>query len=397
MTSKRSRRAFVLQSAGGLSGAWLWSACGASRGSQSGAQSAEKPQVPSAAKSKDVHPASQSQTGATPSGSLHILVLGGTGFLGPHVVERALSRGHKVTLFNRGKTQPHLFPELEKLRGDRKSDLSALDGRRFDAVIDTSGYIPKDVTVTARKLQDSGQYLFVSSVSAYAETNVSVTEDSPLAVLTDPNSEDVRRDYGPLKAACERAAEHEMPGKTIVIRPGLIVGPGDPTDRFTYWPVRVARGGDVLAPGTPADPIQSVDVRDLAAFMVLTLEKRAHHAYNVAGPGSPLTIGGLLHSCKEISKSDANFRFVSAEKLEELGVSGWTDMPIWVPPTSEGAGLLNANIDRAVALGLKHRPIETTIRDTLAYWNSLPAERTAKLRAGIDPAREAEILKSLAG
>jgi 2'-hydroxyisoflavone reductase len=324
-------------------------------------------------------------------------MLGGTGFLGPHVVEAAMDAGFEVTLFNRGKTNPHLFPELEKLRGDRNDDLSALEGRRFGAVIDTSGYFPRQVEATATMLDGASQYLFVSSISAYAGfSEVGMDESSPTAPMPDPYSEEMPKHYGALKAGCERAAQAAMPGKTTVVRPGLIVGPGDPTDRFTYWPVRVARGGDVLAPGAPSDPVQYIDVRDLARWMVELIQKTTMGVFNATGPEQPTSIGALLDACKAVSGSDARLRWASAEFLAEHEVAPWMQMPVWVPPGDEEfRGFARVSAAKARAAGLASRPLEETVDATLAWWKEQPDERRAKLRAGIDASREAELLAAL--
>ncbi|MCA9715848.1 MAG: NAD-dependent epimerase/dehydratase family protein [Myxococcales bacterium] len=330
----------------------------------------------------------------------HLLVLGGTGFLGPHTVRAALARGHTVTLFNRGKTNPELFPELEKLRGDRKTgDLAALKGRRFDAVIDTSGYYPRVVTEVAQLLADTvDQYLFVSTVSVYADTSqVGMDERAPLAEIEDKTSEQVTGEtYGALKALCEQAAEAVFAGRTSVVRPGLIVGPGDPTDRFTYWPVRVARGGDVLSPGSPEDPVQIIDARDLAEWMIDAIEQRHLGVYNAVGPAERLSVGAMLEACKQAGESDARFVWADAEFLAEQEVTPWQHMPVWVPPTGEYAGFGTVNAGRAIAAGMRFRPVVDTCRDTLSWWRELEPERQARLlegkSAGISAARETEVL-----
>jgi 2'-hydroxyisoflavone reductase len=330
-----------------------------------------------------------------PGGPLHILILGGTGFLGPHFVRDALARGHKVTLFNRGKTNPELFADLEQLRGDRRAgDLAALEGRRFDAVIDTSGYVPKEVTATAKLLASSGQYLFVSSVSVYRDQfKHGLRVDDPLAELPDPDTEDVPTYYGALKAACERAAEAAMPGKTTIVRPGLIVGPGDPTDRFTYWPVRIARGGEMIAPGKVDDPVQLIDARDLAAFMVDCVEQRSFKPYNAVGPAERLTVEAMLRTGIDALGSDAKLTWIPAEFLAEHEVTPWMDMPVWVPPEDkEFGGLGSVELGDAPTDGLQFRPLAETMRDTLAYWNELPEDRRAKPRAGLAAERETEVL-----
>ncbi|NVB41397.1 NAD-dependent epimerase/dehydratase family protein [Pseudenhygromyxa sp. WMMC2535] len=335
-----------------------------------------------------------SQPGESGEG-MHVLILGGTGFLGPHFVREALARGHRVTLFNRGKTNPHLFPELEKLRGDRRAgDLQALEGRRFDAVVDTSGYLPQNVAATAGLLADSGQYLFVSSVSVYRDQGqAGLTVGDPVAPHPEPGNDDVAQFYGPLKALCEQAAEDQMPGRTTVIRPGLIVGPGDPTDRFTYWPVRLARGGEVMAPGRPEDPVQLIDARDLAAFMVHCLEARDFSTYNAVGPAERLGVGEMLRVGAEALGSSASFVWVPAPFLAEQEVAPWVEMTVWVPPEDpEFGGLGSVDGSAAVAAGLRHRPLAETFVDTLADWRALPEARREAPRAGLPAAREAEVL-----
>ncbi len=325
---------------------------------------------------------------------LKILVLGGTGFLGPHLVEGMLQRGHTPTLFNRGKTRPNLFPDVEKLRGDRDGGLAVLQGRRWDAVIDTSGYVPRVVRASAEMLAPNvRQYVFVSSISVYADTTTpNPDETHPVATMPDPSVEEVMEFYGALKALCEQAAEAALPGRTTNIRPGLIVGPGDPTDRFSYWPIRISQGGEVLAPGNPNDPVQVIDVRDLASFILTTLEKGHVGVYNATGPEAPLSIEAMLTACKRVSGSDATFTWASAEFLEAQQVAPWSDMPVWVPPVGDGVGMGTTSSARAIARGLTYRPLDDTIRATLDWWATLPPERRAKLRAGITREREAAVL-----
>lgn len=329
-----------------------------------------------------------------PGAPLHILILGGTGFLGPHVVEAALAKGHTVTLFNRGKTNPHLFPDLEKLQGDRKTgNLDALKGREFDAVIDNSGYLPKHVKQSAELLQTSTQYLFVSSVSAFRDQGqAGLVETDPVAPLTEPDTEDVMTHYGALKAACEQAAETAMPGRVTVVRPGLIVGPGDESDRFTYWPVRLARGGEVLAPGNPDDPVQLIDVRDLAAFMLRCVEEQFTEVYSAVGPTERLSVKGMLDGCIAALGSNATLTWADSKFLEKHEVQPWMELTVWVPPDSEFGGLGAVNGSKAWAAGLTTRPLGDIAKDTLAYWNSLPEERRSKPRAGLPAEREAAVL-----
>jgi 2'-hydroxyisoflavone reductase len=325
-----------------------------------------------------------------------ILFLGGTGFLGPHTVEAALRRGHKVTLFNRGKTRPGLFPELEKLQGDRdKDDLNSLKDRKWDAVIDTSANVPRWVKKAAEVLSTNiGHYVYISSVSAYADlSKPGVDEDAPVATIKDPATEKIDgQTYGALKALTEKAAQGAMPGKVAVVRPGLIVGPDDPSDRFTYWPVRVARGGEVLAPGTPDDPIQLVDVRDLGEFLVRLIEDRTTGVFNALGPEKTLTMGRTLGACQEAARSNVTFTWVDSAFLEKQGVSPWSDMPAWVPPHGETAGFAKVSNTRAIKAGLSFRPIADTARATLDWFQTQPEERRKKLRSGLTAELEAKVL-----
>jgi 2'-hydroxyisoflavone reductase len=336
--------------------------------------------------------------GAESPATRRLLILGGTAFLGPELVEEARRAGWTVTLFNRGKTNPQLFPDVEKLRGDRRSDLKALEGRSWDAVVDTSGYVPKDVAASASLLARSvGLYVFISTISVYGDTSKpGIDERSPVAKTDQPDAEKVTgANYGALKALCEEAAERSMPGKVLVIRPGLIIGPGDTSDRFTYWPVRVARGGEVLAPGTPDDPVQLLDVRDLAAWTIAMIGKGRTGVFNATGPKEPLTFGPMLAACRVASGSDATFTWVDAKTLEELKVAPWSDMPCWVPPFGETAGSRRVNNGKAVGEGLTFRPIVETARDTLAWWKSLPEERRSRPKAGLTPDREAAALATV--
>jgi 2'-hydroxyisoflavone reductase len=320
-----------------------------------------------------------------------LLVLGGTGFIGPHIVEEAQRRGMQVTLFNRGKTNPQLFPEVEKLHGDRNVDLSALKGRRWDAVVDTSGYFPRQVRLALEATKGAiGQYVFISSVSVYKDLSKPLDETAPVATLADPTIEKVTEDsYGGLKALCEQAVRDALPGRATLIRPGYIVGPRDSSDRFTYWPVRVSRGGEVLAPGTAADPIQVIDGRDLAAWIVAMVEGGHAGTYNATGPKTRLSMGELLTMCQQLTKSDARYTWVSAAKLKEAKVE--ESMPIWVPPAE--IGMAQVSSQRAQDKGLVYRPVLATLTDTLAWWKTLPAERQAKLRAGLSAEKELELLK----
>ena len=336
---------------------------------------------------------------------LRILVLGGTAFLGPATVRAAQARGHELTLFNRGKTRPELFPEVEKLVGDRYEDISALKGRQWDAVVDDLAYVPHAVTEMAELLKDNvRQYVLISSISVYPNyTKPNMDETAPVATLADPQvlerakthrSPEVLQNYGALKALCEQAAEKVMPGRVANIRPGLIVGPEDPSDRFTYWPVRVARGGEVLAPNSEKDFVQFIDVRDLAAWIVTCIEKQVVGVYNADRPAASMTIGELLRISKEVSQSDARFTWVPTDFLTEQKVAPWSDMPVWAPATGDDVGFGQISTQKAAAAGLTHRPTPEIVRDTLDWFATLPEERRNKLRAGISADREQEVLKA---
>lgn len=331
---------------------------------------------------------------------LKLLVLGGTGFLGPHFVAAARKRGHTLTLFNRGKTNPDKFSgedyrDIEQLHGDRKTDLSALEGeRKWDAVLDTSAYIPADVTRSAKLLAPKvRQYLLVSTISVYAKNDVPSEETSPLAVLSDPNVTEVTGEtYGGLKALCEKAAEAELPGRTTVVRPGLIVGPGDNSDRFTYWPARAERGGEILAPGSAQDPTQFIDVRDLAAFLLACIERGHVGIYNADAEPGALTMGALLRESQKAAGKKSTLTWAPADFLEVQKVAPWSDMPVWIPARGEYAGFGRTSVRKARAAGLSYRPLRDTVRDTLAWWRKLPEERRAKPKAGLSAQRESEVL-----
>lgn len=347
-------------------------------------------------------------SGATGKGSAdgkkRILVLGGTGFLGPHFVRSAQAKGHELTLFNRGKTNPHLFPDTEKLVGDRDGKLDALKaevdkGRRWDVVVDTSGYVPRIVRDSATLLAEAADYyMFISSISVYADpSKAGLGEADDVGKLDDPSVEEVTGEtYGPLKALCEEAAEEVFPGKACRIRPGLIVGPGDPTDRYTYWPVRVSEGGKMIAPGNPDDPVQLIDARDLADWMVVCSEQGHTGIYNAAGPETVLTIEQLLAACAEGTEASPELVWIDAEFLGEKKVEPWMHMTVWVPPDSDFGGMGSVQNAAAVGAGLKFRPQADTARDTLAWWREQDEERRAKPRAGLARDRETEVLAAWA-
>ncbi|MFZ2491947.1 MAG: NAD-dependent epimerase/dehydratase family protein [Thermoanaerobaculia bacterium] len=331
---------------------------------------------------------------------LRILILGGTGFIGPHQVRYAVARGHKVTLFNRGKTRPGLFPDVEHLEGDRNGKLDALKGRTWDAVIDNPSTLPRWVRDAAQLLKDSAShYLFISTISVYADTSTkTVDESSPLIKLSDPTVETISGgNYGGLKALAEAEAERAFPGRTTVVRPGLIVGPGDESDRFTYWPVRVARGGDVLAPGNPTDPVQFIDARDLAEWTIRLVEQKAFGIFNGTGPASELSMAEMLYGMRAVMPGSLPIRFhwVPADVLEAQKVEPWSDMPVWLPPIGEYTGASRVSIQRALARGLTFRALAETTQATLDYVASRTAERNAKMRAGLSAEREAEVLAAV--
>jgi 2'-hydroxyisoflavone reductase len=315
-----------------------------------------------------------------------LLLLGGPRFLGRVVSDAALARGHELTFFNRGRTNPDLYPETEKLVGDRASDLSALTGREWDAVVDTSGYLPRDVRASAGMLLGSvGLYCFVSSVSVYADFSQPVDEDSALAELGDlPDDEITDETYGPLKALCEAAVRDVFDAAASVVRPGLIVGPYDPTGRFTYWPHRVARGGEVLAPAPPDAPTQFVDVRDLGEWVVSLCERRVGGVFNATHPG--LSWGELLDTCRAVSGDRATITWVSRDFLVEQEVGQWMELPLWIDSQDpEAAYFDRVTVDRALDAGLSFRPLTETIRGALEDAETTPA-------AGLAPEREAALL-----
>ena len=333
---------------------------------------------------------------------MRILILGGTGFTGPYQVRYALSRGHKVTTFNRGKSHPGELPaEVEQLIGDRNGKLDALKNRQWDVVIDNPTTLPAWVRDAAQILKGNvDRYVFISTISVYPDPIpvAGVDESSPLSKYDGPDAyketlEAMRasgfKTYGPLKVLSEKEAEKWFPGKTLVIRPGLIVGPRDETDRFTYWPVRVDRGGEVLAPGNQDDPVQFIDARDLAEWTIRMVENRETGIYNATGPAKPLNIDGMLNGIKDAEKSNANFVWVNEDFLTQQRVEAWSDMPVW---TGKESGLARTNIDKALAKGLTFRPLAETARDTLAWFKALPQDRQAKMKAGLTAERESEVL-----
>jgi len=319
---------------------------------------------------------------------MRILVLGGTQFLGRHVVDAALERGHDVTLFNRGQTRPELFPDVEKLHGDRDGDLSALEGRSFDAVVDTSGYVPRVVQQTIDALGDIGHYTFVSSISAYADLSEPCDEDAPVAQLKEETEEYRSEAYGALKGLCEEVVRTRF-ADAFIPRPGLIVGPWDPTGRFTYWPQRFDEGGRVLAP-LPADgDTQVIDVRDLAEWIVHAAEARLAGTYNAVGPVTPRA--ELLDACRAVTGVESELVWVDPAFLVEQGVEQWMELPLWLHEP-EYAAMLSTPVERAVAAGLRARPLEETARATLDWVRS--GEAPPDPPAGLDREKEQQVLNA---
>jgi 2'-hydroxyisoflavone reductase len=316
---------------------------------------------------------------------LKLLVLGGTGFLGRAVVETAVEQGHEVTLFNRGKTNPELFPEVEKLRGDRAVD--PIPSGAWDGVIDTSGLLPGVVRASAEALRDSQRYLFVSSISVYADLSEGPTEDSPRAQLGDMPSDEMLpgyENYGALKALCEDVVTEVYAERALIVRPGLVVGPHDPTGRFTYWPHRIARGGQFVVPGPPEEQVQFVDVRDLGAWLVDLLEGGDSGAFNATHRG--VSWRELVESCLRVTGSEGTPVWIDREWLAEQEVGEWMELPLWLHDP-DSLGMMRADVSRAVAAGMTFRPLDNTVRATLELAET-------KVDAGLTPARERELLEA---
>jgi len=345
-----------------------------------------------------------------PMKKLNILILGGTGFTGPHQVRYALARGHKVTLFNRGR-QPHEWPgEVEELLGDRNTrDLKALEGRTWDVCIDNPTTLPFWVRDAGKVLAGKvKQYVFISTISVYAQNDHAEDERGQVLAYKggDPMAETAEtlkakpQLYGPLKAVSEAEARNQFGAAVTVIRPGLIVGPGDETDRFSYWPVRLANDGkrwgpEALAPGDGSDAVQFVDARDLAEWTIRMAEQRTFGVFNGTGPARPLTMKAMLAGVAPAVKSDASLVWAPTAFLEKEKVSAWGDMPVWVPGQGEDAGFAKRDISKALAAGLTFRPLSVTAADTLAWFRAQPPERQAKLKSGLTPEREAALLAKL--
>jgi 2'-hydroxyisoflavone reductase len=328
---------------------------------------------------------------------VRVLVLGGTVFVGRHVVEAGLAGGDEMTVFNRGRTGVELFPEVERLVGDRDGDLNALAGREWDVVVDVSGYVPRVVRQSAELLSDAvGRYCFVSSMSVYAEVTSPLTEESPVAALDDAASEDVATYYGELKAACENVVEEIYGERALLVRPGRVSGPHDPTGGFTYWPVRVARGGEVLAPGPPQHFVQYVDARDLAAWILEAAASEASDAFHAIAP--PLPFSQLLEACVAECRRPVEVAWLDPDFLLSAGVSPWTELPLWLPTVD----FEYVDTTKARAAGFVTRPLAETVRDTLAWAKTLAGD-PARQEDGrysvrtLTPEREAELLAAWHG
>jgi 2'-hydroxyisoflavone reductase len=336
---------------------------------------------------------------------MRLLALGGTGFIGPHQIRYALARGHHVTIFNRGHQKEAWPGPVEELTGDRSGDLKALEGGDWDVCIDNPTSLPAWVRDAASVLKGHvGQYVFISTISVYAANDKPADETAPLAAYkgADPMAETTKslsadpRLYGPLKALSEKEAHTQYGGAaTTIIRPGLIVGPGDQTDRFTYWPVRLARGGDILAPGDGSDPVQFIDARDLAEWTIRVAEQRITGVFNAAGPALSITMGEMLAGIAQGVRVDPKLVWAPTPFLRANKVSPWRDMPVWIPGEGETFGFHRRDIRRAITAGLTYRPLPLTAADTLAWFLTLPSEGQTKLRAGVTAEREAELLAKL--
>ncbi len=329
---------------------------------------------------------------------MKILIIGGTQFVGRHLAEAALKRGHALTLFNRGRSSAGLFPEAEHLTGDRDGvGLEVLKGRSWDAVIDTCGYVPRIVKQSAELLSDSvARYVFISTISVYADFKTpGLDENSSLGTLEDPSVEEITgATYGPLKVLCEQVVESALPGRSLLIRPGFIVGPYDPTDRFTYWPHRVSLGGDVLAPGSPSQPVQIIDARDLAEWTLSLMEQNMTGIYNATGPDYTLTLGRILEACCEVSGSNARLNWVSDAFLRDSDAASTSLLPFYIPESADMPGLMAASIAKAAATGLRFRPLAQTVQDTLDWDKTRPADAPRKV--GMPLERERELLAKYA-
>jgi 2'-hydroxyisoflavone reductase len=348
-------------------------------------------------------PASQGTARQRAPRRIRLLILGGTGFIGPHQVRYAVERGHEVTIFNRGRSAPGMFPGVEEVTGDRAAnDYRSLQGRTWDAVIDnsaSSATAPQWVREAGAALRDSvGQFLFISTRSVFRDLSaVPATIDAPvLTPETTPGwSEGQPYPYGLAKALAEAEARAVFGERTTIVRPGLIIGPGDETDRFTYWPVRIERGGEILAPGDPeTDRVQIIDVRDLCEWCVRLCEERTVGTFMGVGPENGRSMAELLYGIAGVTTTPLSWTWVPREFLASQGIRPYSDMPVWRPPTPGYEGFARFDLSREVAAGLTFRSLADTAQATLAYHHARPADRRARLRAGITAEREAEVLRA---
>jgi len=335
------------------------------------------------------------ETGDAQPKPLRILILGGTGFIGPYQVQYALDRKHKVTLFNRGKTNSTLFPKVPRLIGDRNlpDGHDALKKGTWDVVIDNPTANPTWVRGAGQALKGRvGQYLFVSTISVFSDNSKPVDENGPLNTPSDIDAPYNAQAYGSNKVRSEMEAKTQFGDNVTIVRPGLIVGPGDLSDRFSYWPVRIDKGGEILAPGNPNDPVQYVDALDLSQWIVRLGEAHTLGTFNATGPKSPTTIAEMLYGIKAVTTSDAKFTWVPAEFLAEKQVRAWSDMPVWVPSTGRTAGFSRVICQKAYDAGLTFRPLADTAKDTLTWYHSRPAAEQEKARAGLAADKEKTVL-----
>jgi len=337
--------------------------------------------------------AASAATATKSPSSLRLLILGGTGFIGPHMVQTALDRGHQVTIFNRGKTNTHLFPQVEKLKGDRDGDLESLHGQDWDAVIDNTGYVPRHVRDSADLLKGHvGRYLFTSTGSVYDLSQDKIDEDSRLLDVTDPESEDVDKYYGELKVLCEQAVQERYGDAATIVRPHIVAGPGDKSDRYTYWPVRIDKGGEMICPGDRSNPVQYIDVRDLSEFCIHLVEQGTTGVFNGAGPSySELSMQEFIYAVRGVTSSKIDFTWIDEAFLAEHGIELF-GYPLWISLNSEYKGLARVSIERSVKKGLSLRPLAVTAHDTLEWFKAQPPERQEKLKLHLE--RDAKILQA---
>jgi 2'-hydroxyisoflavone reductase len=332
--------------------------------------------------------------------TLRILILGGTGFIGPHMVRYALRRGHTLTLFNRGRTNTHLFPDVEKLVGDRSNDIESLRGYTWDAVIDNSSSDPRWTRDSAQLLRDAaGLYAFTSTRSVFSDFSaIGMNEAGPVYDVELPQTDDADGlGYGQRKVLCEKETERAFPGRALIVRPPLIVGPGDRTDRFTYWPARIHRGGEVLAPGDGSDPVGFIDVRDLAEFYIRLVELNTTGVFNAFGPGAPLSFAEMVYGIRAVTSTPVSFTWVETDFLLERQVRPYSHMPVWMPARGDRLGFNRFDLSKALTAGLTYRPLAVTARDTLEYQLGRPQEEQLNMRNGLPAERESELLREWHG